>query len=313
MTEMKTPSQAKSPGRLAPGQWLIIGVGLIALCIGAQIFTAWYMDLYGIFRDPRGRALVTSEHERKAKFLLNQAYVPVNFDALIVGASASVNWHSSNLTGYRFYNESLEGGDASEERRLVEQALPRGHFKVALVGLYPRITSLHVLQDGFDKASRTEALGSISALGLEYDAILDRIHPRPLVYFPDGSHNLPVHPPPLPGVTGEKLDIHPDPESAEDYKMVVQELIDRGTRIIYVTNPLYGPHYAINQDTVANYMQWSARTMPPAPIIDFNAPEYAYFRDDPNNYVDAIHLSSAGADKLSKLINVRMHQILESR
>jgi len=42
---------------------------------------------FGPFRHlsrSRGRALITSEHERKAKYLLNQAYVPANFDALII-------------------------------------------------------------------------------------------------------------------------------------------------------------------------------------------------------------------------------------
>jgi hypothetical protein len=313
LTAINAQSQEAAPRQISPSRWLIITFGLIALMIGAQIFIAWRMDLFGIFRDPRGRALITSEHERKAKYLLNQAYVPANFDALIVGASASVNWHPSDLTGYKFYNESLEGGDASEERRLVEQALPLGHFKIALVGLYPRITSLHVLQDGFDKVSRTEVLGSINALGLEFDAFMNRIHPRPQVYFPDGSHKLPSHMPPGPNQAGGRLDLNADSEAAEDYRAVVQELIDHGIRVIYVASPLYGPHYAINQDTMATYMQSVMHTMPPAPIIDFNAPEYTSFRDDPNNYIDEIHLSPTGADKISALLNTRMHQILHDQ
>ena len=152
-------------GEMPAWRWLAASLGLMVLLAGVSILLAWRLDIYGILRDPAGRQLITSEHERKAKYLLNQAYVPANYDALIIGASASVNWHGEYLTGYRFYNESVEGGDASEERKLVEQALPRGHFRVALVGLYPRITGLHLLQDGFERVNRTEALGSLSSLG----------------------------------------------------------------------------------------------------------------------------------------------------
>jgi hypothetical protein len=293
--------------------WLAMTLGLIALLIGLHILLAWRLDLFGICRDPHGRTLITSEHERKAKYLLNQAYVPANFDALIIGASASVNWHSNYFTGYRFYNESIEGGDASEERRLVEQALPQGHFKVALVALTPRVTALHILQDGFDQVTRTEVLGSISSLGVEYDAVMDRIHPHPPTYFPDGSHNLPVHAPPKPNFTGEKLDPGQDPEAIGDYRRVVEELMVHGTRIVYVAYPFYGPAYNYNKDVIENYMHFAATEMPPAPIIDFNAPEYAAFRNDSTNYLDEIHLSPTGADKLCRMLNERMHEALHDQ
>ena len=300
----------KDRGLLSAGQWLGITLGLVAFVIGLQLLVAWRLDLLGIFRDPHGRALITSEHERKAKYLLNQAYVPANFDALIIGASASVNWNSSYLTGYHFYNESLEGGDASEERRLVEQALPKGHFKVALVALYPRITSMHVLQDGFDQVRRVEVLGSISSIGLEYDDLMNHLHPRPQTYFPDGSHVLPKHAPPSPDETPSRLGSYEDPEAVGDYQRAIQELMDRGARIVYVTDPLFGPHYRYNKDLMDGYLKWVARVMPQAPLIDFNAPEYSAFCDDPNNFIDDVHLSPTGTEKLSQMLNVRMHQAL---
>jgi hypothetical protein len=313
MTSATIESAAEAPKQMSASLWLGMTLGLITLIIGLHILVAWRLDLFGIYRDPHGRALITSEHERKAKYLLNQAYVPANFDALIIGASASVNWYSSYFTGYRFYNESLEGGDASEERRLVEQALPQGHFKMAIVALTPRVTSLHILQDGFDKVTRAEVLGSISSLGLEYDALLDRIHPHPQSYFPDGSHTLPVHAPPGPNDTGGRLNRVEDPEAVEDYRGIVQELMNRGTRIVYVVYPMYGPAYNHNKDLMANYMRSVAAEMPAGPVIDFNASEYAAFRDDPNNYIDEIHLSPTGTDKLCRTLNTRMHEVLHDQ
>jgi len=115
-------------GEMPAWRWLAASLGLMVLLAGVSILLAWRLDIYGILRDPAGRQLITSEHERKAKYLLNQAYVPANYDALIIGASASVNWHGEYLTGYRFYNESVEGGDASEERKLVETVLADGNY-----------------------------------------------------------------------------------------------------------------------------------------------------------------------------------------
>jgi hypothetical protein len=313
MTAATVDSTAETPKQMSASLWLCMTLGSIALFVGLHILLAWRLDLFGIYRDPHGRALITSEHERKAKYLLNQAYVPANFDALIIGASASVNWYESYFTGYRFYNESLEGGDASEERRLVEQALPQGHFKVALIALTPRVTSLHILQDGFDKVTRAEVLGSISSLGLEYDAVMDRIHPHPQTYFPDGSHSLPAHAPPTPNETQGRLNLTQDPEAVEDYRSVVQELMDRGTRIVYVVYPMYGPAYDHNQDVMATYMRNVAAEMPPGPVIDFNTPEYASFRNDANNFIDEIHLSPSGADKLCRMLNARMHEALHDQ
>ena len=145
--------------RLSSRRWLLWTLLLLALVVGAELALAWRLDVFGILRNPAGRALITSSHERQAKYLLNEAYVPENFNALIIGASASVNWRPQRLTGYRFYDESLEGGNATEQRKLVELALRRGHFQVALVGIFPRITGSHELQDGLDQVNRSEALG----------------------------------------------------------------------------------------------------------------------------------------------------------
>jgi hypothetical protein len=294
-------------------RWLLAFFGLSCLLIAVNAFVAYRMDIYGIFRDSRGRALVTSEHERKGKFLLNQAYVPVNFDALIIGASSQVNWHADYLTGYRFYNESIEGGDASEERRLVEQALPHGHFKVALVGFYPRTTQLHVLQDGFDQVERSEAFGSINSLGTEYDIVMDRIRHRSAQFFPDGSHVLPIHKPPTPDSVRTRMSIDPDPVAVEDYRALIQELAASGTRIVYVIDPLYDPQFQFNRGVYEQYKQFIHTTMPPAPVIDFNAPEYTEFRKDANNFIDDVHLSATGAETISHILNERLQQVLNTK
>ena len=309
MPESSTFDVTSTSAKISSGRWLLWTLVLLVLAIGAQLALAWRLDVFGVLRDPVGRALITSSHERQAKYLLNEAYVPENFDALIVGASASVNWRPAQLTGYHFYNESLEGGNATEQRRLVELALKRGHFKVALVGLFPRITGSHELQDGLDQAKRAEALGSLAALNIEVETLLDKLRHRRPTFYPDGSHEMPSAKPEPPKA---KMNMTQDPQAIEDYRALVQELQAHGVRVIYVTYPVSTPAYDFNRDALLAYRKHVPATLPPAPILDFNEPQYAWFRNDPANYIDEIHLSRTGADKLSDLINTRMHQLLAS-
>ena len=296
--------------KTSSGRWLFWTLALLGLTIGAELALAWRLDVFGVLRDPAGRALITSSHERQAKYLLNEAYVPANFDALIVGASASVNWRPQRLTGYRFYDESLEGGNATEQRKLVEQALTRGHFKVALVGIFPRITGSHELQDGLDQANRAEALGSLAAFNIDMEMLVDRLRHRAPVFYPDGSHEMPSTTPEPPKV---KMNMKQDPQAIEDYRALVEELEDHGVRVIYVVYPVYSPAYDFNHDALLAYRRSFAATLPPAPIIDLNNPEYQAFRDDSGNYIDEIHLSRTGADRLTDILNTRMHELLATR
>jgi hypothetical protein len=302
------PPEAEKGAR----RWLAATIGVLALLIVANLLVAWRMDVFGIFRDPKGRELVTSEHERKAKFLLNRAYVPDNFDALVIGASSQMNWRLEYFNGYRYYNESLEGGDATEERKLVEQALPRGHFKVAVIGLYPRVTALHVLQDGFDQVRPTEALGSISSLGTEFEILKNRILHKPEKFHPNGCHELPVHAPPTPEHSRTPMNITQDSVAVADYQALSRELLASGTRVVYVVDPLYEPQFENNTQEMAWYMKTMHETLPAAPYIDLNAPEYFAFRNDAGNFIDDVHLSAAGTETLSKILNTRLQQVLET-
>ncbi len=310
MPQLSPLDAATTPAtKLSSGRWLLWTLVLLVLAVGAELVLAWRLDVFGVLRDPAGRALITSSHERQAKYLLNQAYVPENFNALIVGASASVNWRPQQLTGYHFYDESLEGGNATEQRKLVELALKRGHFQVALVGIFPRITGSHELQDGLDQVNRAEAFGSLAAFNIEAEMLLDKLRHRTPTFYPDGSHEMPSTTPEPPKV---RMNMKQDPQAIADYCALVQELQAHGVRIIYVVYPVYTPSYDFNRDALLAYRKSFPATLPAAPILDLNAPQYKAFRDDPANYIDEIHLSRKGADKLTGILNTRMHELLAS-
>jgi len=305
--------QTPQEQEMSPGRWLFAMLVSILLLAAINLLISWRMDVFGYFRDPHGRELRTFDaHQRIVKYMLNKRYVPSNFDGLIVGASASVNWHPEALTGYHFYNESLEGSNASEQRRLVEQALPKGHFRVALVVMYPHITASHSLNDGLDNVSERETLGSINLFDTELSTLQASRRHRPENSFANGSHVLINVPTPAPEQYLKKFDSvdEQDPQAVEDYRAVTQELMNTGTRVIYVTYPLWEPHYQVNKALVARYRASIAQIMPAAPLIDFNGPEYTAFRSDPGNFLDNVHLSAVGGERLSEMLNTRMHQAL---
>ena len=295
------------------GLWLITTIALIALIVGLNLIFQWRMDVFGILRDAHGRSLVTSHHEPKAKFLLNTAYVPDNFNALIIGASASENWDLNAFTGYRFYNESIEGANASVERKLVEQALPGGHFKAAIVCMFPRITSSHGLFDGLDMTRPEEAYGSLNAYTIEGAVLKSRYTHEPLEASPNGSHQLPARPlKPFAGAIPEESIVE-DPQAVSDYRATIKQLMDHGTKVVYVIYPLYQLYYERNAGQIASFEQAVKREYPTAPIINLNDPEYTAFRTDVRNWIDEVHLSERGAEIVSPIINSRFHEALSER
>jgi hypothetical protein len=296
---------------LNPGVWLTGAIGATALIVLLNIFVAYRMDVFGVFRDTHGRRLFTAAHERKAKYLLNERYVPQNFDALVVGSSTSINWRTTEFTGYKFYNESLEGGNAVEEKILVDEALKTGHYKVALICLHPHLTSARVLNDGLDAVDKSEALGSELSFRMEFHALRDRFQgPRAPYFFPDGSHDMPERVPKPPNEGEAMVGSVPDDVSVKALRELVQELVSSGTRIVYVVSPLYGANYEINRKVMTDYLTMGKQDFYVAPVIDFNDPEYQSFRYEPKNFIDEVHLSAQGTATLSRLINSRMHQAL---
>ena len=308
-TEAVTEGKAKVR---ANSRWLAATLGLLALLVLVDVGISWWMDPFGVWRNAAGRHLLASEDERRAKALLNEDYVPENFDALIIGSSASMSWRPDLLTGYKFYDESVEGANASELRAIVEPALKKGHFKVALMVAHPLITSFHDLGDGLGQVSRREALGSISSIKLEWEMIEERRHPHAELRSADGRRVKNIHTQPWPGDVYARYNVDKDPVALEDYRGLVEDLGAHGVKVIYVTYPLYAPFYAVNAEVLAAYSKEIAEMMPAGPMIDFNTPEFAEFRGDATNYVDKIHLSAAGSEKLTRIINERMHQILGS-
>src|SRR6185295_18204642 len=102
-----------SSRQLSAGAWCIAFSAIVVGVSGTVAFTNYNLDYYGLFRDAKDRSLTFYSNERTSKYLYGFNYIPANFDGLLIGTSASLNWDPSAIKGYRIYNASISGGNIS--------------------------------------------------------------------------------------------------------------------------------------------------------------------------------------------------------
>ena len=283
--------------------WIMRTAAASAIVLCLNFAVAYFMDPYGLMKDPRGRELKVAFSGRKAKFLLSKHYVPANYDSLIIGPSSSENWDLTAIPGFKIYNESILGSNVVEEKRIVDQALPSGHFKLALCILYPTMTSNHMMNDGLDSVTSAEALGSIHLYVHEVVQVLAALHlPVGRLSAPDGATPLKQIPPSFSLVQYDASYFRLDPVAVDSYMEMLGALRARGVRIVYVIPPLYEPFRTLNAAAFNDYKQSMHRILPQAPIIDLNGPDFASFRSDTSNYLDCFHLTAEGAAKVDRYL-----------
>src|SRR5256885_10156244 len=107
-------------------RWLVVTVATTLAAVALAVGANSALDIYGLFRDPTGRALPVYGNERVAKYLLGRRDVQANFDGVLIGSSVSANWSVGTMQGARLYNESVNGGNIVEEKALLDQVLESG-------------------------------------------------------------------------------------------------------------------------------------------------------------------------------------------
>jgi len=283
---------------------MLMTIGTIAVGMGLVAAAAIAIDPYGVWRDPRGRNLSVYLSERKAKYFMNQRYVPENFDGLIIGQSSSAVLDVPQIAGIRMYNESLPRGNAVEERILVNQALMKGHYKLAIVLLAPTITCKHSLEDGLDTVSKAEAIGSIHLFVHEAGYLLHSLHIRSFRgdAAPDGQ---------LLGLAAKQAIVERsnpsyfviDPIAVKEYREMIETLQQSGVKVVYYVPPIYEPYYQLNKKLFQENLEAQISQLPPAPIVDLSIPEYAALRSDRANFDDCWHVSRQGGIRVTALLN----------
>jgi hypothetical protein len=82
----------------------------------------------------------------------------------------------------------------------------------------------------------------------------------------------------------------------------VTALSSQGAVVVYVVPPVYGPTYQQNAGSYQLWLKTVLASIPQAPVINLNAPDYAAVTSDPDNYVDPVHLQPHGAAEVADLL-----------
>ena len=294
--------------------WIFTTFSTIAAVVGASAAIAYAVDPYGILRDPKGRDLIVYFFELKAKYLVNERYVPANFDGLIIGPSSSANWDVPSLAGARIYNESIPGGNAAEEQMLVDRALDKGHFKMAVFILEPSMTANHDINEGVAATKNVEAFGSFHLFAHEAAFALHAAHIK--FNKSDSSPNGKLVLNYAKRIQAAKLgagQFNIDREGLNHYRDLIESLQAKGATIVYVAPPVYEPQYKLNEAAYKTYLDTIRMYLPPGPIINLNGPEYTAFRSNPDNYIDCWHLEPQGASTVAALLEKLVPQAISSR
>jgi hypothetical protein len=292
---------------------LLITVAVGALCLGLNV----RLDVFGLFRDSHGRSLPFYGSERRAKFLLSRRHVPENFEAIFLGSSVTGNWNLSAIERFRTYNESLDGGNVSEEKVLAERALRSPGLKLAFCLLHPYFTDSHGLKtEEMSDREYWAALGSIP-LFLGYKSLLAeaRGKPPPRRWDPSGTEETNKDaiklPPDLQRLFLAQGDFHVDEVAFEEYRALVSMLHQKGLKVVMVSPPLAETLLESRREAMDHYLtRMRAMGAPEDVLLDFNTSEDAPFRRDPTNYLDGVHLSDKGAAEVVRLLDRRLQEAL---
>jgi hypothetical protein len=294
-------------------RWITLTITTILIVAVINCAAAYIIDPYGLWRNPVGRKLPIAviTNGRKAKFLLCKRYVPANFEGLIIGPSSTANWDIETLAGSRIYNLSIDGANSAEERIVLEQALRQGHYKIAVFALVPIVTSRHDVKGGLDETTTAESLASFH-LYIQEAAYAFRALSFKNDYVdiaPNGHYNYHKH------KDLEHWDLNSeiftiDSVALQHYRDMILTLRNEGTAIVYVVPPIYERFYNSHKSDYDAYTKSVLSMLPAAPLIDFSIPEYVSLRNNPNNFVDIMHLEPQGAKAFSELLRDLVPQAL---
>jgi hypothetical protein len=295
-------------------RWLTETIGSTLLLLVVIVLINMSIDIYGIFRDAKGRHLPVYGDERLAKYLLSEKYIPSNFNAILIGSSVSANWNTHGIDGFRVYNESLDGGNAVEVKDIADRALANSQIQAAVLIVHPYLTASH----DFNTVQLTphlnsEALGSLNLLDAYKSEAEIKLHLGRQEFDEFGTDDFGDIPnkmnPHLQKLMAPGSDFYIDEIAMSNYKALIDELHAARIPIVFVVPPIWQPILVSKADAFASYSHGiladkSDRDL----VIDFTSDEFAGFRNDRNNFKDGVHLTNQAAQEVIAEINTKVDQ-----
>jgi|HubBroStandDraft_4_1064222.scaffolds.fasta_scaffold288801_1 hypothetical protein len=291
--------------------WILSTLLLTLGVLSAVVILDVRLDVYGLFRDARGRRLPIYDTERRAKYLLSLHYVPQNFDAILIGSSLSANWDTSGISLFRIYNESTLGSNITEEKLLAEQVLRSPGLAAAICVLHPFLTDSHGLNtQEMTERERWGALGSTSLFRSYERMVLTALGRARPAWDDHGSQELNAPDtlnPVLTRIYAPGAEIAIDAPAFEEYRALVAELRRSGVKLVVVVPPTQEALLQPKREALGRYLDRMRTLFSPEDVeVDFDAPAYEPFRVDRSNFTDGVHLTTRGAVEAVRLLDERM-------
>lgn len=287
------------------------------------------MNEYALFGNAGGKTINIWQNERTTKYLLSYNYIPSNFNGILFGPSVSDNLNTKLIKNYRIYNASLNGGNISEIKLIVENVIQRGQLKFMVVCLFPYLTKDHGRKTSYiDPQEYWGSLGSREMIRFYikkyliihgilggyyndygyYDFILEaNKHKKPM-------QNKKVNGPQATKKNDQLID-HPQEEYIDEIAYCELDRVLRAARKRNIQIIAFYYPYYIEKFNEYRYMTYRKRIDSIFTrrdiLYDMNTKEYDYFRKDNSNYFDKVHLSQRGADRLIKEINGILDKYLD--
>ena len=290
-------------------KWLVL-FSVILVSLTVSLVTAnYFIDYYGLFRDVEGKKLMPYDNFRLAKYLYSYNYIPVNFDGILLGPSASINFDSSKIVNRNVYNLSIDGGNISESKLIADIAFSKGQFSLVVFTNNP-----YMIKDFGPKTPYLNpreyygALGNIQLLKEYFHWAAARLNLYHNAYKVDENgvfdYEKPSH---LlsgfqsnPGPFDEYPSFKVEERALDEYKQLIHAARSHGAKLVVLIPPIYSEAYLPYKDDYDNYFKLITELfLPHERIINFNLPLYSKYTDDVSNFQDYIHLSRKGAEIFS--------------
>lgn len=288
-------------------------LGLVGVVAGLVVGLNVAVDPYGLYRDTHGRKLPAYGDSRVSKYLLSVHYVPQNFDAVLIGSSASANWEMAGIEKLRVYNDSLDGGNIVEGKALVDQMLSVPGIRVAFLLVHPYLTSAHNMETvAMEPSLKYSGLGSDNLLTAYKEMLKVRLHRGHAFNNPTGTEPFDVLPTKLNPVMEKLLDpatpFQIDPVALTAYRDVVSEFRAHQVQLIFVIPPMLEELILSKQAAFRDYYQLIESSRKPEDLtIDFTSEDFAGFRRNRANFGDGVHMFTKPAGEVVSVINARVN------
>ena len=289
-------------------KWLVL-FSVILVSLTVSLVTAnYFIDYYGLFRDVEGKKLIPYDNFRLAKYLYSYNYIPVNYNGILIGTSASMNLDSSKIVNSNVYNLSVDGGNISEQKLITDIALSKGQFKLVVFTNHP-----YMIKDFGPKTPYMTpreyygALGNIQLLKEYFHWAAARLNFYHNAYKVDENgvfdyeylsrmSEFQTNPGPF----SQEPPYKSDERALDEYKQLVHAARSHGAKLVGLIPPMYSEAYLPHKDCYDNFFKLiSDLFLPHETIINFNLPLYSKYTDDVSNFQDSAHLSRKGAEIFS--------------